>query len=79
MPLYEYRCEECDKNWDSMNSIKNMYKEHCDCGELATIVINPTKTPPVVYNYYSEALGAHITSPSQKKRIMKERGVEESG
>lgn len=79
MPLYQYVCHECATNWEAINRIAERLNQRCpDCDGEATIVIT-LRARPVIHEYYSDNLGAQITGPRQKKRIMKEKGVEESG
>ncbi len=54
--------------------------EKCqDCGQKARIVIRPTRIKPQIMEYFDEHLNAYITGPAQKKRIMREKNLEEKG
>ena len=77
MPRYEYLCPECLRNWESFHPISERGNEYC-CGVQAKRLI-VTSSKPVIYEYFSENLNAHITGPAQRRKIMKERGVEEVG
>lgn len=75
MPTYVYGC--CDKEWENLHTISERNTEVClNCNGNAEIVIQPTQRP-VVMNYYSESLNARITGPAQKKRLMREKSIEE--
>ena len=77
MPIYDYFCD-CGKTWEDIRSVKNRNSMVCECGHLAKIAISiPAR--PVIHEYYSENLNAQITGPAQKKRVMKAKGMEESG
>lgn len=79
MPLYNYSCPNCKREWEAFASIKNRRVARCTkCGRIGELLIS-CSSRPVILNYWSENLNAHITGPAQKKRIMKERGVEEIG
>ena len=79
MPLYEYRCNDCDKEWDGMNRVANRENENCpDCGVKATILMS-VGTRPVIIEYYSENLQAQVTGPAHRKELMKAKGLEERG
>ena len=77
MPLYTYTC--CGEEWESFRPIKNRRKERCkSCDKKAKLVIS-NKAKPVVMEYYDEGLGSRVTGPRHRKRLMRERDVEEVG
>ena len=79
MPLYEYRCDDCDKEWEGMNRIASRENEKCPtCAKNATIVMSPGMRP-VIVEYYSENLQAQVTGPAHRKELMKAKGLEERG
>lgn len=79
MPLYSYHCDKCGRDSELFNTVEN--REYATCGtcfeRMTKVLSNIAK--PVVLNYYSEALGAHITGPKQKSQVMKEKNVSEVG
>lgn len=77
-PVYDYRCDDCDLEWEEFHEVKERDNEWCQCGKRAKKLMK-LKSKPVVYEYYSENLDAVITGPKQRKRIMKERDVTEVG
>ena len=79
MPLYEYRCNGCNEEWESVHSVDTRKEEYCAyCGEKAEMLISQTARP-VIYEGYDEGLNAHITGPKHRKQLMKEKGLEEVG
>ena len=74
MPLYSYVCI-CGREWDAFHSIEDRDNEKCShCGISAKRILSFT-SKPIIMEYYSESLGAVITGPQQKSRIMKEKNV----
>lgn len=81
MPIYAYYCEKCDPDaeWEAFNSINDRHSVLCpECGDKALIAMSITARP-VIQEYYSDNLQAQITGPAQKKRLMKAKGLEETG
>ena len=76
MPIYDY--EHCGQIWEGFNTIDERNMELCSCGEHATIVIR-NSARPVIYEYYDTGLGAQVTGPKQRQKIMRAKGLEESG
>jgi len=76
MPLYNYKCEKCGKSWEEYKTICERNDVSC-CGETAEKIIAPT-AKPIVYEFYSTSLDAHITGPAQRKKLMKERNLEDA-
>jgi len=77
MPAYDYACLTCKREWEAIHTIPDMYNEMC-CDEKAKVLIS-LKSNPVTYNYFSENLDAWVTGPAQRKRLMKEKHLEEVG
>lgn len=77
MPLYDYKCDFCNKEWENVHSIKDRENEQCACGEKAQLVMRPSTTGSITYNYYDNALDMQITSPEQRKREIKKAGLYE--
>jgi len=78
MPVYDYACQSCGLEWEAYHEIEERNSEWCDCGELAKRIYF-MNGKPVVYEYYSENLGARITGPAQRQRLMKEKDLSEVG
>ena len=77
MPLYEYKCEKCKREWEKTHKVSDRHYEYC-CGEKAKLLVSKLARP-VIYEYFSENLNANITGPAQKKRLMKEKNMREAG
>ena len=77
MPLYVYECADCSTGWENFHPVCQRNTEICpDCDKNADIVIQ-AGLKPVRMDYYSENLNARITGPEQKRRLMKEKHMEE--
>ena len=78
MPVYRYRCNKCIDTWENFRNISDRKEEVCGrCGDQAEIVITSI-AKPVIYDYYSESLGAYVTGPKQKRDIMRIKNLEET-
>ncbi len=74
-PIYDYYCE-CGNEWEAFHSIEDRLNEICACGKKASRKLT-LSSRPVVYEYFSENLNAHITGPKQKQRILREKNISE--
>lgn len=75
MPIYNYHCPSCDKSWESFNHIDDRRKEKCaQCGSDAAIKPS-TSARTMIYPYYSEQLNSMVTSPKQREKLAKEKGM----
>jgi hypothetical protein len=79
--MYDFRCSRCLLTWETLARPDAIVV--CDnCGQPAQRLIS---APAVIADnldarsYYDDGLGARITSRSQRKRLMREKGVEEVG
>ncbi len=77
-PIYEYECSRCGLVWEAYHHVDDREEETCLCGKRAKKRLSVT-AHPVVYEYFSESLNAHITGPKQKQEIMKRLNVSEAG
>jgi putative FmdB family regulatory protein len=77
LPLYEYKCPSCECRYEAVHPVQFRDFDICpDCGERTNRLLSqPAKA--VIYEYYSENLGAVVTGPKQKKKLMEEKGVSE--
>ncbi len=77
MPLYEFACNVCSSGWESVRKIEERGDEWCqECGNLAMVLITNV-AEPITYEYFSENLNTHITGPAQRRRVMREKNMEE--
>ena len=80
MPIYWFECKECKKVYEKVYKVKECPEAiHCDpCGLLAFKIIAPIQNVKPTWDpYYDEHLGEMITCRGQRKRLMKEQGLEE--
>lgn len=77
MPLYTYK--HCDKIWETSRLIKDRDNVHCQlCGQKADKLVDEIRRP-IFMEYFDEGLGTQVTGPKQRQRIMKSKGLEETG
>lgn len=84
MPIYPYECQDCNKDFEVAKPIASIDAEEiCDaCASPNTkrnIALSGIERSSAVQPYYEPALGCIINSKSQKKQILKDRGLEEVG
>jgi putative FmdB family regulatory protein len=78
MPIYAYRCQECDYGFDGMNSVENRHNVTCHkCGGPCRIDMANQIPNFLVLEYNDPNLG-RITGPRQKSRKLKEMGLVET-
>jgi putative FmdB family regulatory protein len=78
MPLYEYKCP-CGRLWEARHTIDERDDEICPVCFQQPVRVLSLPGKPVVYEYYSENLGAVVTGPKQKAQLIKERNLTEVG
>ena len=77
MPLYTYK--HCDTIWETSKLIKDRNDEFCKtCGSRADKLVDEIRRP-IFMEYYDEGLGQQVTGPNQRQRLIREKGLEESG
>ncbi len=77
MPLYAYKCHECGVEFDRRLSLSNSSEpQTCECGgdtykdlSKTNVAIDQTE------GCYDHGLGEYIDSSSDRRRIMKEKGL----
>jgi len=76
MPIYTY--SHCDNIWEATHKIADRHREKCpECGKKSILIITATKTKPVVYDYYDNGLDERVTGPQHRRRLMKQKDLEE--
>ncbi len=76
MPLYDYFCPSCDSEWEGFNLIDDRRREECKlCGSMADIRPAKIASISMVYPYYSEQMGAEITSSRHREKLAREKGL----
>ncbi len=78
MPLYEYKCPQCEEEWDAVHKVECRKTEKCPfCDSQAELQMSINARPQVL-DYYSENLDTHITSPKQRRKLMKQKDLEDA-
>jgi hypothetical protein len=84
MPTAEYHCRSCGAEYEYVFAIEDWpYPDACECarcGLTATRYFSyaPAMSPDPMWNgYFDVQLGQYISSRDEKKRILKEKGLEE--
>jgi putative FmdB family regulatory protein len=80
MPTYNYECPKCHKTKEAFRSIKDRNSFACDCGQIMEIVIvSAPNHPKEMLRHFDNGLGCYVQDRSDRKRIMRERGLREAG
>ena len=84
MPSYPYLCSDCSFKFEVIKRVKDIdCIESCKkCGSNNTfrkIALSNIDKTSTAQPYYEPALGCVINSNGHKKRILKDRGLEEVG
>ncbi len=76
-PMYDYSCTVCKREFEAHNTIDERENEKC-CGIRANKLIakpNTKLADPVVYNFFCEGSGEHITGRKQRDEMLKRKGL----
>jgi putative FmdB family regulatory protein len=82
MPMYDYRCAYCGDSWEQLARIEQtVYCDRCPETRAERLISAPAVIQDNLdaRSYYDDGLGARITSRSQRKALMRAKGVEEVG
>ena len=77
MPLYNYFCKSCGRNWENFRFMRHRNLEVCKCGAKGVIALSAKIE--VFEPHYNEAADAYFTSKKQKKQVLAVKGLVESG
>ena len=78
MPLYDYKCDSCGKEWEEYAAVVDKDVIKCSsCMGQAHTLITINSIPNVFMEQYDEGLEAMVTGPGHRQTLMKERGYEE--
>lgn len=78
MPLYDYECDRCGKEWEEYVTLVDKDTVRCSsCMGSAHTLITINSRPNVFMEQYDEGLEAMVTGPGHRQTLMKERGYEE--
>lgn len=76
MPMYDFGCLRCSKEFEEFSPVDRKDFVHCICGGETKTFITVSSTPQCLEGYDPD-LGVHITGPAQKRREMKKLNLEE--
>ena len=86
MPVYEFRCDECETLFEQVSRVEARAVVSCPkCGALPPIVIQWFSTPPNVMpdmpEYFDRGMGkgVHIRGRKHRREEMRKRGLTEAG
>ena len=78
MPLYTYRCLECEATTDVFRSIARRNETPvCECGGETKKIIPKYAVHSDLRPYFDEHLETHIQSRQHRQKVMKDKGVSE--
>lgn len=79
MPIYEYRCQDCNEITDAFRSVSNRDDApECSCGGETKKIISSYRVHSDFAPYYDENLESYVKSKQHRKKVMKEKGVTEA-
>ena len=84
MPTTEYHCRACGAEYEYVFAVQEWpYPEACECGRCGAVATRYFSQPPAMSpdphwsGYYDTQLGKWIGSRDEKRRLLKEKGLEE--
>jgi putative FmdB family regulatory protein len=79
MPIYTYRCADCAEVTDAYRSVAE--RDNCPpcevCGGKTKKIIAPYRVHSDMEPYYDWNLDTYVKSRKHRKKVMREKGVEE--
>lgn len=79
MPLYSYRCTQCDSATDHYSSIAERHNGPECCDGRMTLQIVPVAVVGEMKPYYCVATEQMVTSRKQRRDVIKQHGLIEAG
>lgn len=85
MPIYTYKCKDCEAMTDSYNMISTRHQSPaCECGGETVLSIQPTQLAPVLGGgdfpgYKCPVTDEFITSRRKRKYVMESNNLIEVG
>ena len=77
MPLYEYKCETCERNYEVFQKMDRKHYYKCpECGKRARRVYAPT---PFKFDFkygWDAGLGKYVDTKKERETIMREKNLE---
>ena len=78
MPIYSYRCNDCDEVTDAFrHMIDRDICEPCHCGGGTRKIFSKSHAYSDITPYFDENLECYIRGKQHRNVVMKERGVSE--
>ena len=85
MPVYDYECKKCKKNYEHFLTVENYLKKtKCpDCKSVGKKIVLFKKNEPSfsdkVFPYYDESAGQRFENNSERKKYLSDNGLVENG
>lgn len=77
-PIYEYRCRDCGEVTTAFRRVDNRNSApECECGGATRKILSLGRVVGDFEPYYDDNLETHIRSKKHRKKVMKEKGVDE--
>lgn len=80
MPIYEYKCKTCDKEFEKLARIDDRHKTKCDCGGDSQLLISSSISRDWFRPHMNENIDTngpiYVESKGHYKKLCKERGLE---
>ena len=84
MPIAEYHCRTCKAEYEYNFAVEDWpYPDACECARCGAVATRYFSQPPGMspdphwQGYFDQQLGKYISSRDEKRRILKEKGLEE--
>jgi putative FmdB family regulatory protein len=80
MPLYEYKCQKCNRKYEQLYSVRDAPRiDECACGGKAYRMVSLIARTPNRWGdtngYYDPGLGSYVANSQERDKKMKELGV----
>lgn len=77
MPLYDYRCEQCEVEIERIAPMAARHEQRCDtCSGRLVLVLKPQRTYVPFNPYYDEGLDVEVTGRQHRQRVMRDLKVD---
>lgn len=76
MPIYEYKCQKCNKTHIQFAKIADRYKSPVCCGINTTLQIKPVPGKCENIDYICPHTGQRVQSKAQREEIFKKHNLQ---